>query len=99
MARQADGTVLATYGETTVLATAVAARTAKPGIDFFPLTEYYQKDIRRRTKFFRRLFQARRPPTERENADLTPDRPADPAILFVEGFRTDTQVIIHRALL
>ena len=38
LARQADGAVLATYGETTVLATAVAERSAKPGVDFFPLT-------------------------------------------------------------
>ena len=43
VARQADGAVLARYGDTTVLATAVAARTAKPGIDFFPLTCNYQE--------------------------------------------------------
>jgi polyribonucleotide nucleotidyltransferase len=38
VARQADGAVLATYGDTKVLCTVVAAKTAKPGIDFFPLT-------------------------------------------------------------
>src|SRR5260370_6182447 len=43
MARQADGAVLATYGETTVLCTAVAAKSAKPGQDFFPLTVNYQE--------------------------------------------------------
>ena len=43
MARQADGAVLATYGDTQVLATAVGARSAKPGIDFFPLTVNYQE--------------------------------------------------------
>jgi polyribonucleotide nucleotidyltransferase len=43
MARQADGAVLATYGETTVLCTAVAAKSAKPGVDFFPLTVNYQE--------------------------------------------------------
>ena len=43
MARQADGAVLATYGDTQVLATAVGAKTAKPGIDFFPLTVNYQE--------------------------------------------------------
>ena len=43
MARQADGAVLATIGETTVLATAVAERSAKPGVDFFPLTVNYQE--------------------------------------------------------
>ena len=43
MARQADGAVLATYGQTSVLATVVGARTEKPGIDFFPLTVNYQE--------------------------------------------------------
>ena len=43
MARQADGAVLVSYGETTVLATAVAARSEKAGIDFFPLTVNYQE--------------------------------------------------------
>lgn len=43
MARQADGAVLVSYGETTVLCTAVAMRTAKPGQDFFPLTVNYQE--------------------------------------------------------
>jgi polyribonucleotide nucleotidyltransferase len=43
MARQADGAVLATYGETTVLATAVFAKQPKPGQDFFPLTVNYQE--------------------------------------------------------
>ena len=43
IARQADGAVLATYGETTVLATVVAAKSPKPGIDFFPLTVNYQE--------------------------------------------------------
>src|SRR5205807_1724431 len=43
IARQADGAVLATYGETTVLCTAVAAKSAKPGQDFFPLTVNYQE--------------------------------------------------------
>ena len=43
IARQADGAVLVTMGETTVLATAVAARSEKPGIDFFPLTVNYQE--------------------------------------------------------
>src|SRR5208283_2961142 len=43
VARQADGAVYATWGETTVLATAVALREAKPGQDFFPLTVHYQE--------------------------------------------------------
>ena len=45
IARQADGAVLATYGETTVLATVVAAKQPKEGIDFFPLTVNYQEKI------------------------------------------------------
>ncbi len=43
IARQADGAVLATYGETTVLATVVAEKAPKPGLDFFPLTVNYQE--------------------------------------------------------
>ncbi|MDP4594188.1 MAG: polyribonucleotide nucleotidyltransferase, partial [Beijerinckiaceae bacterium] len=43
IARQADGSVLATWGETTVLATVVSAKSPKPGIDFFPLTVNYQE--------------------------------------------------------
>ena len=43
IARQADGAVLATYGETTVLATVVSAKAPKPGVDFFPLTVNYQE--------------------------------------------------------
>ncbi len=43
VARQADGAVLATYGDTVVLATVVAAKTPKPGIDFMPLTVNYQE--------------------------------------------------------
>ena len=43
IARQADGAVFASYGETTVLATVVSAKTPKPGIDFFPLTVNYQE--------------------------------------------------------
>ena len=43
IARQADGAVLATYGETSVLATIVADRAPKPGLDFFPLTVNYQE--------------------------------------------------------
>jgi polyribonucleotide nucleotidyltransferase len=43
IARQADGAVLATYGETVVLCTAVAAKEPKAGVDFFPLTVNYQE--------------------------------------------------------
>ncbi len=59
VARQADGAVLATYGETTVLATVVADRTPKPGLDFFPLTVNYQeKTYAAGRQDPRRFFQA-----------------------------------------
>lgn len=92
MARQADGAVLATYGETTVLATAVAARTAKPGIDFFPLTVNYQEKTFAAGKIPGGYFKREGRPTERETLiSRLIDRPIRP--LFVEGFRNETQVI------
>ena len=78
IARQADGAVLATYGETMVLATVVAAKEPKPGIDFFPLTVNYQEKTYAAGKIPGRLFQARRPPDREGDADLAPDRPPDP---------------------
>jgi polyribonucleotide nucleotidyltransferase len=57
MARQADGAVLATYGETTVLATVVFEKKPKPGFDFFPLTVDYQEKTYA-ADAFRRLLQA-----------------------------------------
>ncbi len=66
MARQADGAVLVTYGETTVLATAVAARTEKPGIDFFPLTVNYQEKTFAAGKIPGGYFKREGRPTERE---------------------------------
>jgi len=78
IARQADGSVVATLGETSVMANVTFAREAKPGQDFFPLTVHYQE------KFYAaqdpgRLLQARRPSLGKGDADLAPDRPADPA--------------------
>ena len=62
IARQADGAVMVTYGETKVLCTAVAQKSPKPGIDFFPLTiNYQEKDVRRRQDTGW-VLQARRPP-------------------------------------
>ena len=61
IARQADGCVLATMGETTVLCTAVAAKKARPGQDFFPLTVNYQEKGFCRGQNPRWLFQTRRP--------------------------------------
>ncbi|CAN5244662.1 polyribonucleotide nucleotidyltransferase [soil metagenome] len=92
MARQADGSVLATYGETTVIATAVAARTEKPGIDFFPLTVNYQEKTFAAGKIPGGYFKREGRPTERETLiSRLIDRPIRP--LFVPGFRNETQVI------
>jgi len=92
IARQADGAVLATIGETTVLATAVAERSAKPGIDFFPLTVNYQEKTYAAGKIPGGYFKREGRPTERETLiSRLIDRPIRP--LFVEGFRNETQVI------
>ena len=92
VARQADGAVLASMGETTVLATAVAERSAKPGIDFFPLTVNYQEKTYAAGKIPGGYFKREGRPTERETLiSRLIDRPIRP--LFVDGFRNETQVI------
>ena len=92
MARQADGAVLVTYGETTVLATAVAARDAKPGQDFFPLTVNYQEKTYAAGKIPGGYFKREGRPTEKETlVSRLIDRPIRP--LFPDGFRNETQVI------
>ena len=91
-ARQADGAVLATYGETTVLATVVAAKEAKQGIDFFPLTCNYQEKAFAAGKIPGGYFKREGRPSENETlVSRLIDRPIRP--LFVEGFRCETQVI------
>src|ERR1700749_2343392 len=93
IARQADGAVLATYGETTVLCTAVAAKTAKPGQDFFPLTVNYQEKTFAAGKIPGGFFKREGRPTEKETlTSRLIDRPIRP--LFVSGFKHDTQVVI-----
>ncbi len=93
MARQADGAVLATYGETTVMATAVAARAEKPGIDFFPLTVNYQEKTYAAGKIPGGYFKREGRPSEKETlVSRLIDRPIRP--LFPEGFRVETQVIV-----
>ncbi|MEY4880358.1 MAG: polyribonucleotide nucleotidyltransferase [Pseudomonadota bacterium] len=93
IARQADGAVLATYGETVVLATAVGAREPKPGIDFFPLTVNYQEKFYAAGKIPGGYFRREGRPTERETLiSRLIDRPIRP--LFVPGYRNETQVII-----
>ncbi len=92
IARQADGAVLAKYGDTTVLATVVAARDPKPGIDFLPLTVHYQEKYYAAGKIPGGYFKREGRPTEKETlVSRLIDRPIRP--LFVEGFRCDTQVI------
>jgi polyribonucleotide nucleotidyltransferase len=92
IARQADGAVLVTYGETTVLCTAVALKTAKPGIDFFPLTVNYQEKTFAAGKIPGGFFKREGRPTEKETlTSRLIDRPIRP--LFASGFRNETQVV------
>jgi polyribonucleotide nucleotidyltransferase len=93
MARQADAAVYAQYGETSVLATVVAAKTVKPGVDFFPLTVNYQERTYAAGKIPGGYFKREGRPTEKETltARLI-DRPIRP--LFVDGFKNETQVIV-----
>ena len=92
VARQADGAVMATYGETTVLCTVVGAKTAKPGQDFFPLTVNYQEKAFAAGKIPGGFFKREGRPSEKETlVSRLIDRPIRP--LFVEGFRNETQVI------
>src|SRR6187399_1611210 len=92
-ARQADGAVLATYGETTVLATVVAAREARVGIDFFPLTVNYQEKAFAAGKIPGGYFKREGRPSENETlVSRLIDRPIRP--LFVDGWRNETQVIV-----
>ncbi|MEM9959306.1 MAG: polyribonucleotide nucleotidyltransferase [Pseudomonadota bacterium] len=93
VARQADGAVLATVGETTVLATAVASKSPKPGVDFFPLTVNYQEKTFAAGKIPGGFFKREGRPSEKETlVSRLIDRPIRP--LFAEGFRNETQVII-----
>ncbi len=93
IARQADGAVLATYGETTVLATVVANQEPKPGQDFFPLTVNYQEKAFAAGKIPGGYFKREGRPSEHETlVSRLIDRPIRP--LFADGFKCDTQVII-----
>lgn len=93
IARQADGAVLATLGETVVLATVVSAKTAKPGQDFFPLTVNYQEKYFAAGKIPGGYFKREGRPTENETlVSRLIDRPIRP--LFPDGYKNETQVII-----
>ncbi|HXM84685.1 MAG TPA: polyribonucleotide nucleotidyltransferase [Stellaceae bacterium] len=92
VARQADGAVMATYGETTVLCTAVASKQAKPGQDFFPLTVNYQEKTFAAGKIPGGFFKREGRPSEKEVlTSRLIDRPIRP--LFAPGFLNETQVV------
>ena len=92
IARQADGAVLVSYGETIVLCTAVGVKSAKPGQDFFPLTVNYQEKAFAAGKIPGGFFKREGRPSEAEvlKSRLI-DRPIRP--LFPEGFRNEVQIV------
>lgn len=93
VARQADGAVLASYGETTVLATVVAAKAPREGVDFLPLTVDYQEKFYAAGRIPGGYFKREGRPTEKETlVSRLIDRPVRP--LFADGWRCETQVII-----
>jgi polyribonucleotide nucleotidyltransferase len=93
LARQADAAVYATWGETALLATVVAAKEAKPGQDFFPLTVDYQEKTFAAGRIPGGYFKREGRPTERETLlSRLIDRPIRP--LFVDGFKNEVQVIV-----
>src|SRR2546421_3081051 len=93
IARQADGAVLATYGETVVLATVVAAKAPREGVDFLPLTVDYQEKTYAAGRIPGGYFKREGRPTEKETlVSRLIDRPVRP--LFAPGWRNETQVII-----
>src|SRR4051794_7372929 len=93
IARQSDGAVLATYGETVVLATVVAAKSPREGVDFLPLTVDYQEKTYAAGRIPGGYFKREGRPTEKETlVSRLIDRPIRP--LFVDGWRNETQVIV-----
>ena len=92
MARQADGAVLVSYGETTVLCTVVGEKKPKLGLDFFPLTVNYQEKTFAAGKIPGGFFKREGRPTEKEVlTSRLIDRPIRP--LFVEGYKNETQIV------
>src|SRR5436305_7054216 len=93
VARQADGAVVASYGESTVLATVVSAKEPREGIDFLPLTCNYQEKYYAAGRIPGGYFKREARPTEKETlVSRLIDRPVRP--LFANGWRCDTQVIV-----
>jgi polyribonucleotide nucleotidyltransferase len=93
IARQADGSVIATLGETSVMANVTFAKSAKPGQDFFPLTVHYQERTYAAGKIPGGYFKREARPSEKETlVSRLIDRPIRP--LFVDGFRNEVLVIV-----
>ena len=92
IARQADGAVIATYGETKVLCTVVGEKSAKPDLDFFPLSVHYQEKAYAAGKIPGGFFKREGRPSEKETlVSRLIDRPIRP--LFVKGFKNEVQVL------
>jgi polyribonucleotide nucleotidyltransferase len=92
IARQADGAVLASYGDTIVLCTAVGVRSSRPGQDFFPLTVNYQEKAFAAGRIPGGFFKREGRPSEKETlVSRLIDRPIRP--LFPDGFRNEVQII------
>ena len=92
IARQADGTVIATLGETSVMANVTFNKSAKPGQDFFPLTVHYQERTYAAGKIPGGFFKREGRPSEKETlTSRLIDRPIRP--LFVEGFKNEVLVV------
>src|SRR5213082_2182021 len=92
VARQADGAVIATLGETVVLCAVTAAKSVKPGQDFFPLTVHYQEKFSAAGRIPGGFFKRERGATEKETlTSRLIDRPIRP--LFPDGFYNEIQVI------
>jgi polyribonucleotide nucleotidyltransferase len=92
VARQADGSVIATYGETSVMANVTFAKSQKPGQDFFPLTVHYGEKYYAAGKIPGGFFKREARPTEKETlTSRLIDRPIRP--LFVPGFKNEVLVI------
>jgi polyribonucleotide nucleotidyltransferase len=92
VARQADGSVIATYGETSVMANVTFARAQKPGQDFFPLTVHYNEKYYAAGKIPGGFFKREARPTEKETlTSRLIDRPIRP--LFVPGFKNEVLVM------
>ncbi len=93
IARQADGAVLATYGETSVLCAVTFAKSEKPGQDFFPLSVHYQEKTYAAGKIPGGFFKREGRPSEKETlTSRLIDRPIRP--LFPKGFKNEVQVML-----